>query len=77
MGWASGSSVMDKIIAALSYHIKDDTVRYQLYKLLIKALEQQDWDTQTESLGYDIMFDAALDSIHPNWEVLKTGEEEE
>ena len=31
----------------------------------------------TESLGYDIMFDAALDSIHPNWEVLKTGEEEE
>ena len=71
MGWASGSSVMDIIIAALSYHIKDDTVRYQIYKLLIEALEGNDWDTQNECLGYDTMFDVALDSIHPDWEVLE------
>ena len=67
MGWASGSEVMDEIIEVVQKEIKDPEARFRLYKGIIEALENQDWDTQNECEGQDDAFDKALTKLHPDW----------
>ena len=67
MGWASGSQVMDGIIEVVQKEIKDPKVRCRLYKGIISALENQDWDTQNECEGTDESHDKALMELHPDW----------
>jgi len=67
MGWASGSQVMDGIIEVVQKEIKDPKVRFRLYKGIILALEEQDWDTENECEGTDDAYDKALKELHPDW----------
>jgi hypothetical protein len=67
MGWASGGQVMQEIIDLFQDEIKDDQVRYRLYKGVINALEGNDWDTQDEFIGSDDAYDKALKDLHPDW----------
>lgn len=67
MGWASGSGVMDNIIEVVQAEIKDEKVRFRLYKGIISAIEGQDWDTQCEYEGTDDAYDRALMELHPDW----------
>ena len=67
MGWASGSEVMDGIIEVVQKEIKDPEVRFRLYKGIIVALEDQDWDTENECEGQDDAYDKALMKLHPDW----------
>lgn len=41
--------------------------RFQLYREIIPILEDEDWDTEDESVGIDPMFDEALQELHPEW----------
>jgi hypothetical protein len=47
--------------------IKDPKVRFRLYKGIILALEEQDWDTENECEGTDDAYDKALKELHPEW----------
>lgn len=67
MGWASGSSLMSEIISAIQPHMPDEGARKEVYKVLINAFEDQDWDTQDECEGEDPAYDAALEELHPEW----------
>lgn len=59
MGWASGSSVMNEIIDSLVSEVPDPEVRKRVYKPVITALRNADWDTLDESMFRDEAFDAA------------------
>ena len=60
MGWNRGSDLMDSIIRSLKYHVINPSVRKEIYKEIIEAFEDHDWDTQDECLGVDEAFDSAL-----------------
>lgn len=67
MGCASGSEVMEEIIEVAQTEVKDYKIRLRLYKGIIRALEGQDWDTQSECKGSDHAYDKALMELHPDW----------
>lgn len=67
MGWSSGSQIMSEVISAIQPHMPDENARKEVYKALIPAFEDQDWDTQEECEGEDPAYDAALLELHPEW----------
>lgn len=69
MGWAGGGRVMEPIIKTIKKCVPDEKIRVRMYKDIINALEDADWDTQDECIGLDTAFDAALKRLHPNWEI--------
>ena len=64
MGWSRGSDLMDSIIQSLKYHVINPSIRKEIYKDIIEAFEDHDWDTQDECLGVDEAFDEALEALH-------------
>jgi hypothetical protein len=58
---------MSEIITAIQPHLTDETARKEVYKILIRVFEDDDWDTQDECEGEDPAFDAALQEVHPDW----------
>lgn len=60
MGWASGSELFGSLIRTMRKHVPDAKVRTKVYKAMIKAFEDADWDTQDECEGMDPAFDKAL-----------------
>lgn len=69
MGWAGGRDVMDSIIDVVLREIQDRGLQQRLFKGIIEALEDADWDTQDECLDRSIAFDEALDELHPEWDI--------
>jgi hypothetical protein len=67
MGWASGSELFIGVIAAAKKWIPDDNDRENFYRETIPVFEQHDWDTQTECLGDDPAYDAALEALSPDF----------
>ncbi len=67
MGWASGSILMSEVIAACNKEFLNFEYRKVFYKILIKAMEGEDWDTQLEFIGEDEAFDEAFYELHPDW----------
>ena len=67
MGWSSGSYLMDEVITATKRAIKTKAARVKFYVDVIEAFEGADWDTQSDCLGQDPAFDAALKKLHPSW----------
>lgn len=65
MGWASGSELMSKFIAALKPRVKSAEIRRSIYEALIPAMQNSDWDTEVECLGEDDAYDAALKNTNP------------
>ena len=68
MGWAGGSYVMSGLIRALSSAGVDDEKRKLIYEDMIEVLENEDWDTQDESMGADEVFDEVIKKVHPDWD---------
>lgn len=67
MGWASGSGLFGEIIDAVKPVVKAKKARVKLYKKLISAFEDHDWDSQQECEGEDPAYDQALRELHPDW----------
>ncbi len=67
MGWSSGTEVMETIISFACKHITDEAARMSFYMDMIAALEDQDWDCETECLKKDPAYDAALEEMYPGW----------
>jgi hypothetical protein len=67
-GWCSGSDIAIGMILVLKREIKDKAVRKIIYRKLIDALENNDWDCQNEAEGEDPVFNEALHEMHPEWE---------
>ncbi len=69
MGWASGSTLFEKIISASKKRIPDKKIRKEFYVDIIEAFEEADWDTQDECFGSDSAFDKAIKELHPDWDM--------
>jgi len=41
--------------------------RREMYRILIPAMQDCDWDTEMDNLDDDPAFDAELESLHPDW----------
>jgi hypothetical protein len=67
MGWGSGSEIMEEIMMTLPDLIKDTETRKNIYKTLISAFEDHDWDTQDEVRDIDKAYDKALNELHSEW----------
>jgi len=68
MGWCSGSEIMNAVIEAVRDEVKDKEKRKKIYKPVFDTLENNDWDTQDESLGLDQAFDELMcDSSYGEW----------
>ena len=67
MGWASGSRIFSEIIAAVKPHVADKDARKSIYRPIIEAFENDDWDTQDECLDEDEAYDEVMREIHPDW----------
>jgi len=66
MGWGSGSRVFSQIIQAVLPHVESPEARKNIYRPIVEAFEQQDWDTQMECLGEDPAYDELLRELHPD-----------
>ena len=64
MGWSGGSDLMQETIEILKEHVEEDA-RVAIYKRLIKAFENHDWDTIDEALEEDPAFDKAYQLLYP------------
>lgn len=67
MGWSSGTRLFSSVITAAKKAIPDMEKRKTLYKEIIDAFEDADWDTQDECMGEDGAYDEAIREMHPNW----------
>lgn len=60
MGWASGGDIIDGVASELMAGAVDPAVRERVYRPLVDALKDQDWDTESESIGIDPVLDRVL-----------------
>jgi hypothetical protein len=67
MGWGSGAEVMSEVIAALQPQVPDIEARKTIYRVLVAAFENMDWDTQMDCMDEDPAFDAVIEDLHPKW----------
>lgn len=78
MGWGSGSLLFSQIIENVEPHVADVEVRKNIYRPLIDAFRDMDWDTYGECLGEDPAFDEALkESLGPERWAEEQGLDEE
>ncbi len=55
------------MIKAIKPNVQDKTVRKEIYRPIIIALENADWDTQDECLDEDEAYDELIKDMHPGW----------
>lgn len=67
MGWSRGTPVAIGIIESVKKHVKNYSKRVDIYVDVIETLEDNDWDTVSEAMGYDDAFDEAVKDLHPDW----------
>ena len=67
MGWASGSYLMELIIEGAKQEFPDHDLRKRMYKIIIPAMRDQDWDTELECLEDDDAYAEALMELYPGW----------
>jgi hypothetical protein len=65
MGWSAGSEIFVEVIKVVKAAVESDHERRKMYLHLIPVFEDHDWDTQTECLGQDAAYDAALRRLSP------------
>lgn len=66
MGWASGSRLFNKVIAAVQPVVPDFEARKSLYASLVEAFRDHDWDTLDECVGKDPAYDAVYAEKYPD-----------
>lgn len=67
MGWGSGATLMSEIIGAIQPQVVDVEARKAIYRILVNAFEDMDWDTQMDCMDEDPAFDTVIEELHPNW----------
>lgn len=67
MGWAGGSELFEAIIRAAGPRM-GRVARKNFYKIVLKAFEDNDWDTQEECRGLDPVFDSLLPELEEDEE---------
>lgn len=60
MGWSSGSNIAIPMVKAIRKHVVDEATRRALYETLVEALQDEDWDTQSEAACIDPVFDSVI-----------------
>lgn len=70
MGWCGGSNIANSLILSVRKNFPDATSdqKRAFFRDLIETLEQDDWDTQDESIGLDADFDEVMYGMYPDWE---------
>jgi hypothetical protein len=58
---------MSCVISGLLKKGIDEASRKAVYEVLIPAMQNQDWDTETECMGEDKAYDATLEKLNPHW----------
>lgn len=58
---------MRDVIEGLRKEKVPDDTRETLYRVLIPAMQDRDWDTETECMDDDEVYDKVLRSLHPEW----------
>lgn len=61
MGWSSGTDVALPIFESIKTNVDDEGAKKRLYKAVLKALEDADWDCQDEALGIDPILDKMIE----------------
>lgn len=67
MGWSSGSEIMNAVIEAVRDEVKNKEKRKAIYLPVLDMLENNDWDTQDESIGLDAAFDEIMVIRYGEW----------
>jgi hypothetical protein len=65
MGWGGGTRIAADIIYSIEEHVGRHQDRIAVYKDVIRALENEDWDNLDESEGLSSAFDTALAELYP------------
>ena len=66
MGWASGSDLFSSVIKVLKKNVPSVKRRKEMYRKLIAAFKEHDWDTLEECLGEDRAYDAVYHELYPD-----------
>lgn len=64
MSWHSGSDIMEAIVKSALKNIPDENVRRELYRDVMPALENQDWNDHPDLFGMDPIFDKVVRERH-------------
>jgi len=69
MGWGSGQEIFDPMTKAiLAVKELKDRDKVLLIKALLLTLEQEDWDTQSDSRYWEHpLVKQAAKKVHPDW----------
>ena len=65
MGWSGGGEIADRLIRSAQRHISNCESRFEFYKDMINALENEGWDNACEMLGIDLTYDKAYLELNP------------
>lgn len=57
MGWSGGSSIAEPVIKKIREQVPEGRIRRRIYRVLLDALTDADWDNVDEVLGLDPEFD--------------------
>lgn len=61
MGWSSGSEIMQAVIKVVKKEVPDSSQRTRIYKPILEAMENHDWDCQNEVMEIDPAFDKLIE----------------
>jgi hypothetical protein len=65
MGWASGSRLFSSVIESVKEEVVSSSARDRIYRPIIEAFLDADWDTMDECLGEDPVYDAIYNEMWP------------
>lgn len=74
MGWSGGSRLFGSLITTLMENVPEDAAREAIYRDMVDAFQDADWDTLDECLGDDEVYDAIYEELFPN---VDTGEDDD
>lgn len=60
MGWSGGCYIMDRVIVAMRKHVADPKAREAVYREVIAALRDSDWDTEDDVAAKDPAYTRAM-----------------
>lgn len=68
MGWCNATFIFDDVAEFVIFCEEDDEKKFVLLYKLAKALEEQDWDCQSDSNYYDHpIIEKVFQTLHPEW----------
>lgn len=69
MGWCSGTYIFDDVCAEILKRVHDPKLQHDLVLVLVRALEDQDWDCESESKFWDNpVVRKAMKRLNPEWD---------